>query len=438
MTTSPFNRAADRDSELEWLGRLSPDQRGAVVPASTQSLRSRAAQAVSPAAVEWAVEVGADVARRIVQHTPAYGDSPDGSEILRMGTESTTIQLLMALAGLPIAEAVTPESLACVADFVARGIELDAMLRSIQLGHAVMSSAFLVAFERLGERADRVRSIQSISERQFAFFDNFSAQMAAGYREEQARWIASAVSVRFELVRSVLQSHAPSVPRGVERLGYDLQAEHVALIVWSSTPLEETDASRPERAAADLLRQMHCSQSLVVTAGSGVVWAWGTPADPGRDEPVAPVLRRADDLHAVLGSSARGVEGFRRSHREAEAVIASRVPEVEGSRVVPYREVDLLSLLVNDRIRAREFAMRELGPLAADTPHADDLRKTVAAFLDEQGSPQSAALKLNVSRNTVSYRVRRAEELMGRPLAERRLQLRAALLIRTLLGPSAG
>jgi DNA-binding PucR family transcriptional regulator len=63
-----------------------------------------------------------------------------------------------------------------------------------------------------------------------------------------------------------------------------------------------------------------------------------------------------------------------------------------------------------------------------------DLRATLLAYLEEQNSPHAAAQRLHVSRNTVSYRVKRAEELLGLEWRQRRYELQTALLLARDLG----
>jgi DNA-binding PucR family transcriptional regulator len=48
-------------------------------------------------------------------------------------------------------------------------------------------------------------------------------------------------------------------------------------------------------------------------------------------------------------------------------------------------------------------------------------------YLDERLSPARTARRLGIHQNTVNYRVKRAEELLGRPLEDRRIELEIAL-----------
>lgn len=62
------------------------------------------------------------------------------------------------------------------------------------------------------------------------------------------------------------------------------------------------------------------------------------------------------------------------------------------------------------------------------------LRETVRVFLDVRGSFTEAATRLHVHKNTVHYRVRRAEEILGHTLTEKRLDIEVALLVCAQLG----
>ncbi len=59
---------------------------------------------------------------------------------------------------------------------------------------------------------------------------------------------------------------------------------------------------------------------------------------------------------------------------------------------------------------------------------------TLRVFLQENGSYKSAAERLVLHKNTVQYRVRKAEESMRRPVVQDRLRIELALLATQWLG----
>jgi len=76
------------------------------------------------------------------------------------------------------------------------------------------------------------------------------------------------------------------------------------------------------------------------------------------------------------------------------------------------------------------------GTLATDDePHAR-LRDTLLAFLQSGGSYKATAEQLVLHKNTVQYRIRKAEESLGRPAAEHRHDVELALQAGRWLGPA--
>jgi DNA-binding PucR family transcriptional regulator len=60
-----------------------------------------------------------------------------------------------------------------------------------------------------------------------------------------------------------------------------------------------------------------------------------------------------------------------------------------------------------------------LGGLATDDEHHARLRDTLLVFLQSGGSYKATAEQLTLHKNTVQYRIRKAEESMGRPAGSR-------------------
>jgi DNA-binding PucR family transcriptional regulator len=105
------------------------------------------------------------------------------------------------------------------------------------------------------------------------------------------------------------------------------------------------------------------------------------------------------------------------------AILLNRGP---GS-VTRYPEIALAALATTDLEQARNFVQRRLGPLAAADNTSVRLRETLRAYLDEGASHGRAANRLSIHENTVRYRVRQAEDLLGRPVGPGDLDFRVAL-----------
>ncbi len=93
-----------------------------------------------------------------------------------------------------------------------------------------------------------------------------------------------------------------------------------------------------------------------------------------------------------------------------------------------FAEVAPLALMSGSIEFVRIWVIETLGPLADDDDHTATLRLTLRVFPAEGGSFKATAERLTLHKNTVQYRVRGAEESLGRPVGADRLQVELALL----------
>ncbi|MGZ6689979.1 MAG: helix-turn-helix domain-containing protein [Solirubrobacteraceae bacterium] len=97
----------------------------------------------------------------------------------------------------------------------------------------------------------------------------------------------------------------------------------------------------------------------------------------------------------------------------------------------------LVDLLSRDLPAAQALVRDELGALAARDERTAVLRAAMLAYLTARGSHAAAAARLGIHRNSALQRLRRAEELRGRPASLRSHELLAALLLTEVLGDAA-
>ena len=141
-----------------------------------------------------------------------------------------------------------------------------------------------------------------------------------------------------------------------------------------------------------------------------------------------------DGVRGAIGTCRQGLAGMADSHDEAR--VARRVAELRAVRpgtVVGYRAADLTALLTADPVEAVRFTEAELGELLADKDTAGRLRATVRVYLEENLSPARTARRLGIHQNTVVYRVKQTEELLGHAIEQRRLQLEVALRLSDMI-----
>ncbi|MHA6759662.1 PucR family transcriptional regulator [Streptacidiphilus sp. PAMC 29251] len=418
-----------------WLYRLLPSARYAdLLPASALETVAEATACLGPDPVGWAVGLGHDMAARITAEIPELGGGQGPFETLRMGTESSALCALLMLADPCGRAPITDEALQGDRDFVRRGVSLDKVLRGIRLGHADMAHAMMNACEALAPPEERAGQMRRVSDTLFRFIDGFSSRMTEEYVAEHDRWVTSRAAARQEAVRAILAGEPVGAEAAGRTLGYPLTREHLAITVWCD-PMTGPDTTDLQQAAVDFLRRQGCTVTLVVPTGRTGLWAWGSLATPraSTDGHVVPLGR--EDVRIACGSFRPGVAGFRDSHEEAlRAARVARLNPRPGTSVLHYRDVEVVALLSNDLPGARRFVRDELGPLAEDTPQAEQLRETLRHYLQAERSLMAAAEQMHVARNTVTYRVKRAQHLLGHDIARRRFEVHAALETAHLLG----
>jgi len=416
-----------------WLCSVAPGSHPPPAPASTPATITDAVSRIGQAPVHWACEIGHTMACHIIDEIPEFGGGTGPFETLRMCTESAVIGCLLQFAGFSpaAAPASTDEALAGVAEFVQRGIGLDLVLRGVRLGHALMARAFLAACTDLLGTTARVSEMQRISDEMFVYMDRFAGALAATYNAERDRWMSSTAATQREAVCQILSGQPIDLARIQKSLNYDFDCQHIAVTAWYPFALHRVDITELHSAATQLLDQVGAMHQLIVPAGAGRLWAWGNRREFNSHIDIDVVVPEHAGVSLAIGTPASGLAGFRRSHQEAQAAerVATLSTDTATSPLIAYAEAAVAAMLTDELDTARHFVRRELGPLAAGTPNAADLRATLLCYLDEESSPFAAARRLHVSRNTVGYRVKRACELLGYDIATRRYPLHTALLL---------
>lgn len=129
------------------------------------------------------------------------------------------------------------------------------------------------------------------------------------------------------------------------------------------------------------------------------------------------------DRHSLaLSGPAFGVASLPRAAREAEFVAAMQSIGDIPRRAASFGstgDLGVMGLLyqLRDSPELREFIVEALGALPARDQRGT-LRATLRAFLESGGSQVDASRHLGIHRNTLSYRLRRIGELIGRDVAD--------------------
>ena len=170
----------------------------------------------------------------------------------------------------------------------------------------------------------RVAVIEAITGTMFEYIDWMSQQVVAVYEDERERWLENQNSLRGLRVREVLAANKTvDVDAATTAIRYPLRWHHLALVMWYPDPGTEGDElARLQRFLRELGEAAGAGASpLFVAADRSCGWGW-LPYRAAVADAVARVRRfaltRPDSPSVAIGTMAGGVDGFRRSHREAE------------------------------------------------------------------------------------------------------------------------
>ena len=384
---------------------------------------------VGPGPIGWAIEVAVGMAESILEAIPELG--VDGVvQAVRKGCEAVAIQFVAALAEehLEPSSVLTPEVFGGPAEAVIRGVGIEHILRSIHVAHAYAHRRMVEAACDFLEPERRFAELRRISEALFAITDLLTARMSIEFSRVQAAWLTSSAAMRMEVVEEILSGAEVSLERAARVLNYDLKRRHTALVVWAA----ETAQVGPgvlESTASQLLRASGHSAVLILPVGLRRVWAWASTVRASSAPLTDVSYEPTDGVRVAAGLPGAGLSGFRSSHRQALEAARIGMASKQARWLWEYDDVDMLTMLTHRDDIARQFVRRELGDLAAPDEATAVLRATLKCYLDNERSLSAAAEVLHVARNTVAYRVQRAETLRGREVGVRRMQLQAALAL---------
>jgi DNA-binding PucR family transcriptional regulator len=333
------------------------------------------------------------------------------------------------------------------------GVPVNALVRAYRLGQRRMNDLVFQAVRDADIAADtRLSALEAISTTLFEYIDWISQQVVAVYEEERERWLENQNSLRALRVRELVAGKTKvDVDTTSESIRYPLRWHHLAVVMWyPDEGATGEELARLQRVLREFGQATDVgSTPLFAAADQTTGWGWlpFRSAPPNAVEVVRQFAGKRSECPSVaIGTVTSGVDGFRRSHREA---LAARSVAVAGgsheSTVFAASDPGLAAaaLLGGDIGAARVWVTDVLGELAMDTENDARLRETLRVFLRCGSSYKQAAEELDLHFNTVKYRIGRAVARRGRPIDDERLDIELALLAcqwygEAVLGPDGG
>lgn len=319
-----------------------------------------------------------------------------------------------------------------------REVPVNVLVRGYRLGHSIALKLVLEEIRAVVLDPELGLDVfEQMSTVMFGYIDQMSQQVVAAYHAEREHWLENRTAVRALRVREILSGGAVDIDAMTTNLRYPLRQIHVALIVWTPEVDRGDKLAAPESFLNQLSQSLAIGRvSLVIPADDVTVWAW---IPFSAEESVGAIARiracaeaAADEPWVAVGNPLPGIEGFRRSHQQALAAYTVAMTSGRADRRVMTAVDPGLSpaALLGDNVAlGRAWVGETLGPLAAVTDNDERLRETLRVFLNAGASFKAAGERLHLHGNTVKYRVQRAIERRGRPIADDRLDVEIALLL---------
>ncbi|MFF3571987.1 PucR family transcriptional regulator [Nocardia jiangxiensis] len=318
--------------------------------------------------------------------------------------------------------------------FAQQGLSLEALLRAYRLGDHWFTQRTIADLRAHGVAP--ALALETTS-RSAGLVNSYIDQVIEGiidiYESERRRWDARSETARAAQIRAVLDTDNLDLTDAEQMLGTSLRGWHLAAIVWIRTPTAATDLLQ---VGTTMLTTATGKQPLTALIDERHCWAWISSAGkPVLDEDrLLRDLVRRKNIHIAVGELGSGLDGFRQTFRDAQRARNLALLSEPAPPLTLHSRVALASLLVDHLADARAWVRRVLGDLMRDDEATTRLRETVQTYLDTRGSLTDAAARMHVHKNTVHYRIRRAEEVLGHPLTVNRLETEAALMIARQLG----
>ena len=315
-----------------------------------------------------------------------------------------------------------------------RGTPLTALLRAYRLGHARLSGWLLTELaEHTGDAEIITATALSLSRIVAGYIDQTSEELVAAYSRERENWLRKRNTARVARIRDLLSGKRISVSVAEAALGCRLRQYHVGLVCWTAVG---GSVSRLEHAISHVAAEMAASGDPVfLPRDESSAWAWLPLGIRDRFDAAAAAASVGGDLYFAFGDAAQGSAGFRLTHQQALAAQAVALAAGRAPRVVTFGEVAPVAMMLGSAELLRAWVLATLGGLATDDEHHARLRDTLLVFLQSGRSYKTAAERLTLHKNTVQYRIGKAEESLGQA-GENRQDVELALRASHWLGSS--
>lgn len=156
-------------------------------------------------------------------------------------------------------------------------------------------------------------------------------------------------------------------------------------------------------------------------------------------------LRKSEKCYFSIGNTAKGIRNIHKSYKQAlklskihnsEEVSFSEL--IEKNKMLFYKDIGVYKLLmcIDDIETIQEYINETVKPLYEyDKSHKSDLAKVLKSYIRHSGKVKETSEELFVHRNTINYKINKAEEILDIDLSdlEERLRVKIGFMLYELI-----
>jgi DNA-binding PucR family transcriptional regulator len=223
--------------------------------------------------------------------------------------------------GAPVSGEPPPEAVEVAVSLIRRGMETGPLITAYRAGQNYAWGRWMeLAAERIEQRGELIAVLERSSAQMNAYVDRVVDAVLAQAQLEREAMLGGAASRRAETIRMILEG-APLEPRAAaSRLGWELDREQVAFVLWHAGGAPSGEAREQLEAAAVTLARAAAGggradrgggRALTLPAGSSALWAWIAPASgaPDTDAMRAAMAELPASLRVAVGGGGGGRGG---------------------------------------------------------------------------------------------------------------------------------
>jgi hypothetical protein len=256
------------------------------------------------------------------------------------------------------------------------------------------------------------------SEYFFQYADLVSRYMAEGYQRGVERAAANGEHHRFQEMKSLLEAD----PLASSHIDLDLNLYHLGFVAWGEGADDEVRGLATQLGRPIVLR--------LRLDDNWFGWISGAKSLDAQEHKLLRGFEPGCGIRVAFGLEGYGEAGFRSTNHQA---LRAQWVAPAGPAVIHYGDVAMEALATEAEGDAKAFVAHELRGIDDASAPSERLRETLIAYFDAELNAASAAAALGVHHQTVTNRLRAAEERLGHPLGSRQLELAVALRLRASL-----